>query len=330
MEEFEQPLGKFANTYGNGMVIDSNYFLKNMIDSLSNNIASVAGGEFFTGVLGEGILSELYNLDINHFAIEINGVLNDREKYYFGTPKQMSKRMMEVQTDLGLNMNKLKSSTPVKKTIIEIRVVELFLESIFVTIVFFMVLLSAMLIYSLMISDVDERTYEMGMLRALGLRTVSIVQLLTIQSLLFSLPGVFIGVTIAAIANVIIRLFVFLHSAASYSFLFTVGSAMLGVWLGLAMPLLTNIWAIQRALAKNIRESLSIFSNEVNEVVIKVIKLANYELSLFEVFIGITLSVMGILIYYIVPVAFLYDRLEIFFILMSVILVGMIIGLSLL
>jgi ABC-type antimicrobial peptide transport system permease subunit len=229
MEEFEQPLGKFANTYGNGMVIDSNYFLKNMIDSLSNNIASVAGGEFFTGVLGEGILSELYNLDINHFAIEINGVLKDREEYYFGTPKQMSERMMEVQNGLGLNMNKLKSSTPVKETIIQIRVVELFLESIFVTIVFFMVLLSAMLIYSLMISDVDERTYEMGMLRALGLRTVSIVQLLTIQSLLFSLPGVFIGVTIAAIANVIIRLFVFLHSAASYSFLFTVESTMLGV-----------------------------------------------------------------------------------------------------
>lgn len=328
MEQFDQPLGKFANTYGNAMVIDSAYFLKNMIDTLSNNIASIAGGEFFTGVLGDGMLSQLYNFNIDHFAMEISGVLSDREKYYFGTPKQMTERMMEVQSGLQLNMNEVESSTPVRKTISQITVIDLFLRSIFVTVVFFMILLSVMLIYSLMISDVDERTYEMGMLRALGLRTVSIVQLLIIQSLLFSLPGVFIGVAIAAVLNVILRLFVFLYSASTYTFLFTAGSTMLGVCLGLAMPMLTNIWAIQRALGKKIRESLNIFNNEVNEVVIRVIKLANFGISLFEVFLGITLSVMGILIYYIVPVSFLYNRLDIFFLIMSTILVMMIIGLS--
>jgi hypothetical protein len=229
MEDFEQPMGKFENTYGNAMVIDSNYFLIKVVNSLTSNIASIAGGENLISVLGNGMLRELDDLNINHYAMEINGVLKNREEYYFGTPIQMDQRMLEAQINMGLSMNNVISETPVKNSISEAKLVEIFLESIFVTVVFFMVLLSVMLIYSLMISDVDERTYEMGMLRALGLRTVSIVQLLTIQSLLFSLPGVFIGVTIAAIANVIIRLFVFLHSAASYSFLFTVESTMLGV-----------------------------------------------------------------------------------------------------
>ena len=44
-----------------------------------------------------------------------------------------------------------------------------------------MVMLTVMLIHSLMISDVNKKTYEMGMLRALGLITVSLMQLVVIQ-----------------------------------------------------------------------------------------------------------------------------------------------------
>lgn len=70
---------------------------------------------------------------------------------------------------------------------------------------FFIVFLSALLIYSLMIADVEEKTFEMGMLRALGLRTVSIVQLIILQSMLFSVPGIIIGIIISAILNVPVR-----------------------------------------------------------------------------------------------------------------------------
>jgi hypothetical protein len=94
------------------------------------------------------------------------------------------------------------------------------------------------------------------------------------------------------------------------------------------MPLLTNIWAIQKALAKNIRESLNIFNNGTNEVFIKIIKLSNFGISVFEIVLGITLSVFGFLIYFVVPAAFAYGELSIFFLIMTIVLVGMIIGLS--
>lgn len=68
--------------------------------------------------------------------------------------------------------------------------IQLFLVSTFVTIVVFMVILSAILIYSLMVSDIDERTYEMAMLRALGLRSSSILVMILIQSLIFAVPGI--------------------------------------------------------------------------------------------------------------------------------------------
>lgn len=60
--------------------------------------------------------------------------------------------------------------TPVLTAKKQFRFVGLFLDSVFMNIVFFLFLLSVMLIYSLMVADVDGKTYEMGMLRALGLK----------------------------------------------------------------------------------------------------------------------------------------------------------------
>lgn len=46
---------------------------------------------------------------------------------------------------------------------------------------------SMLVIYSLLLSNTEDRTYEYGMLRALGLKHSSLIQLLTIQVLLLNL-----------------------------------------------------------------------------------------------------------------------------------------------
>lgn len=120
--------------------------------------------------------------------------MKDREQYYLSRPENNERDLIKVQKELNLNIDVI-STAPVYGTLEQLYYMQLFLQSTFMTIVFFMVLLSVMLIYSLMIADVDEKTYEMGMLRALGLRTASLFQLIMIQSLIFSLPGVVIGIT---------------------------------------------------------------------------------------------------------------------------------------
>lgn len=44
-------------------------------------------------------------------------------------------------------------------------------------------------IYSLVLGDVEAKTYEYGMLRVLGLQHSTLAHLLSIQSVTFSLPG---------------------------------------------------------------------------------------------------------------------------------------------
>ena len=53
--------------------------------------------------------------------------------------------------------------------------IAVFFNSMMSTIIIFLAILCTQLIYSLMISDVENKTYEFGMLRALGFNTKNIV-----------------------------------------------------------------------------------------------------------------------------------------------------------
>ena len=90
--------------------------------------------------------------------------------------------------------------------------IRVFLVSSMTTVVFFLAILSMVLIYSLMLSDVDEKTYEYGMLRALGFRNKNLMALISIQSFAFSIPGLCGGLLVAYFLNLIVRYFIFVFA----------------------------------------------------------------------------------------------------------------------
>lgn len=329
VESFEAPNGKFANTFGNVLVIDSKYLMEGLSTSLGNNINGVNGGNLLSSFFSQNnnFLATMRSLRINDYAFEVDGVLKNREEYYLGNPETNEDKIIEAQVRLNLKMEVV-STAPVKESLEEFEFMKLFLQSTFATIVFFMVLLSVMLIYSLMLSDVDEKTYEMGMLRALGLRTVALVQLIGIQSTMFSSIGIIIGVIISALLNVAVRYFVFTYSMSHTTFMMSAAASLIGVAVGITMPMASNIWAIKRALGKKIRDSLDVFHTGINDVMVKIVKLESFGISPFELVLGVTLVVVGVLTYYVAPSAFLYDRLDLFFFILNIVLVGMIIGLA--
>lgn len=56
--------------------------------------------------------------------------------------------------------------------------IKIFLDNMISASLFLLVMLAVFLIYSLMISDIEEKTYEFGMLRALGFRKSALVKLI--------------------------------------------------------------------------------------------------------------------------------------------------------
>lgn len=64
-----------------------------------------------------------------------------------------------------------------------------------------MVFLSTLVIYSLMISDVNELTYQFAMMRALGFQKGHVLTFVVFQAFSFAIPGVILGLIIAFILN---------------------------------------------------------------------------------------------------------------------------------
>lgn len=81
-----------------------------------------------------------------------------------------------------------------------------------VTASFLLLMLSMLLIYSLMIGDVEEKTYEFGMLRALGFSKSWLVILLLLEALIFAIPGLAIGLVSSYLLNSIICNLIFSSS----------------------------------------------------------------------------------------------------------------------
>jgi ABC-type antimicrobial peptide transport system permease subunit len=148
-----------------------------------------------------------------------------------------------------------------------------------ITIIAFLGILSAVLIYSLMISDVEDRTFEFGMLRALGFNTDNVVFTITMQALMFSVPGLLIGLSIAACMNVGVRYILFSLTRNVADYLLSNGAIWVGCFIGLVIPILSNIIPIRAALGKNLRSSLDLYHRSIGEMQVSVQKLGEYGLS---------------------------------------------------
>ena len=123
-----------------------------------------------------------------------------------------------------------------------------------VTVVFFII--TTIVINQMMQTDVEQRTYEFAMLRTLGFNNKSFIALINIQSLIFSVPATFMGF-------VLMKIFVEASSIVIYMFLdmsveinMLPRSYYLGIFVGIVMPLLSNIFPIRTAMSQTLRDSL--------------------------------------------------------------------------
>ena len=127
-----------------------------------------------------------------------------------------------------------------------------------VTIIIFLAILSTMLIYSLMLQDVNSKTYEYGMLRALGFKKLYLVEVISLKSFSFSIPGLVLGIIIAISLNVFLREIIFIESLNALDYNLTSMSIALGVTFGFFTPFVANYFPIKASMSTNLRNSLDL------------------------------------------------------------------------
>ena len=191
----------------------------------------------------------------------------------------VSEKGSDLTNALSLSSNSTLSA-PLLGAVQGVGFVSIFLDNAMLTVVVFLAILSTQLIYSLMISDVDEKTYDYGMLRALGFQSKSLMTLISLQAFSFSIPGLALGLIVACILNYLARFIIFDYSQNTTTYALSIAAILLGMFLGLVIPLISNIIPIQRALSKNLRDSLNLYHKTINELTVKIKRLEEIGLSL--------------------------------------------------
>ena len=75
-----------------------------------------------------------------------------------------------------------------------------------------------MLMYSLVLQDVNSKTYENGMLRTLGFKKIYLIEMISLKSSIFSITGLFLGIIVAFLINIALREVLFLDASNSLSY----------------------------------------------------------------------------------------------------------------
>ncbi len=164
------------------------------------------------------------------------------------------------------------------------------------------------------------------MLRALGLKQILIIGLVLTQAAIFAVPAVLIALSISYVLNIIVYMILFQYTNCYRSFDVPWIAIVIGLCVGLFIPIVANTLPIQRALSRALHDALNIYHHATSELYISIIKLENMGTSLTQALIGLSLVICGILAYYLVPYSLVYGNNRLFFYVLNIILMAMIFG----
>ena len=117
------------------------------------------------------------------------------------------------------------------------------------------------------------------MLRSLGFNKTKLMITIIVQGISFALPGLLIGMIVATVLNVAARHAIFSVALNEEHYYLSTGSVVVGVTIGLVVPIISNIFPIRRALGQNLRNSLDLYNRGKSETKIIFRKLEEIGLS---------------------------------------------------
>ena len=328
--------GKWPSASGNVIAFDCNHvnkYLQINADRIVDDIVKALGIESFRELIRIYINNFLKDFDINKFALTINAVFKDKFGIYNTDQKSMRHQISnlagEITTLLGEDYQ-INIQAPLYSVMSGLEIAKLFLQDIFIAIIIFLWILCVLLIYSLMSGNVDERTYEFGMLRSLGFKKNNLITLIILQGFIFAIPGLILGLISAYIVNNFIAylftdycILVMPFFLSKYNIIFAIG-------VGISIPLVSSYLPIKKSLEDNLRETLAIFNKKLGDIVVSIVKLENLGVSPTTLIAAITLIIIGLLTYYLAPLSFLFQNVQMFLFIMIAILITMLLGLIIL
>jgi ABC-type antimicrobial peptide transport system permease subunit len=241
IDAIESPEGKYPIIYGDIIVMEKQY-VEEMLK------------EFFAVVLLNPVVTDILNTleistasiqdSINAFQLQdysqlIVAMFKDRVDLYLKAVEAREQQFIRNtnQIALGLGLRYPASlSAPIEEALAASNYFGLLLQEIFFLVIGVLVILAILLIYSLLLTGVDEKTFEYGMLRTLGLPNKILVVMLSLQALCFSIPGIVSGLLLCFVIFVPTDFVISLFVNCAMNPTIQASAVALGLSLGLILP----------------------------------------------------------------------------------------------
>eukprot|EP01087_Luapelamoeba_hula_P011389 TRINITY_DN3089_c0_g1_i1.p1 TRINITY_DN3089_c0_g1~~TRINITY_DN3089_c0_g1_i1.p1 ORF type:complete len:1336 (+),score=202.48 TRINITY_DN3089_c0_g1_i1:44-4051(+) len=339
----EEPRGKWPSALGSVVVMEARYIpfllFKDWLPAPINQNAQllrsvlrrIPGYIYQPSDETKTVDQLLIKFPVNDYALMVIAQNKDRLATYMSERRERDARTRkwtdELMGSIGLDIPAT-ITMPINQFMKGADIAQAFLSQILIGMLVVLGLHSMLVIYSLLLSNTEEKTYEYGMLRALGMKHSSLIHLLTIQALFFSLPAIAIGYLFAWLINIPTSYFIAWYSATDMDWTLTGWSLLIGAALGILMPIVANIIPIRRALSQTLRDALDVYHQRFSETVITIVRLESLGVSVEQTVMSLLMIVFGFGLIYVVPLTFRFQYWGLFLGLLNATLLGMVIGLA--
>ena len=187
--DFKEPFGKIPMDYDNVAYFEYATFLENFVD-------------YFPPSMPEEIKQTMLSWDLYEYAGQVIFNYPPDERYDLYTTSNtdvINQEFVNFASELSyrLGFGQIHTELDLLSALNELEIFSLFLGLILNIITFILLFLSILLIYSLLMVSVETRTFEMGILRMVGMTRGGIIQLLLIQAFLYAIPAWICGLFMA-------------------------------------------------------------------------------------------------------------------------------------
>lgn len=230
----------------------------------------------------------------------------------------------------ALGYNQLSSSLPIVTYLQGTRLFSLFLGLILSIIITALSFLSVILIYSLLTVGIQTRTFDLGVMRMVGMARGNLAVYVLVGAAMFSLPALVLGLIAAQGLFIIIRqvlqdqLRVYVPWPLDPP---SIGYASLAA---IAIPVVSSIAPILEVLSQQLPDALNTSRGKIVTIAFDIVRLADKTINLYYIIFGSVVSVVGFLIYYLFPLSLLTNNLTLLFYIFFALLLGMLFGFTLL
>jgi len=229
-----------------------------------------------------------------------------------------------------LGFNQVFVDTPISDYIQANSFFSLFLGLILSLMILGLSFLCIVLIYSLLTVGIETRTFELGIMRMVGMTRPMLTGYVIMGALLFAIPAWAIGLALAQIGFVILVGQLQSALGVTLSVYLTPDAIGYATLAGFGMPLISSIAPIVSVLALDLPKALDVNRSRTEAIIYDIERTGEHRVNLTVVGLGIFMAVAGFLIYYLFPLALLTFNITLLFYIFFGILMGMLFGLVLL